>query len=60
MLHDFFQIRINNVVMSDEGAYACEAFDGTRTFLPPTPLPPLTFCSKYMSVYSYVLIPGNK
>ena len=46
MLHDFFQIRINNVEMSDEGLYSCEASDGTTTFRPPTPLPPLTFCSK--------------
>ena len=46
MLHDFFQIRINNVEISDEGSYACEAFDGTFTFQPSIPLPPLTFCSK--------------
>ena len=46
MLHNFFQIRINNVEMSDGGAYACEAFDGTMTFQTPAYPLPFTFCSK--------------
>ena len=46
MLHNFFQIRINNVEMSDEGSYACEAFDGNRAFQTPASLPLLTYCSK--------------